>query len=108
MSVMCLKVMSALQAVVNLPTETALVYVVIPAEQRHFRDHDAFLEEVGQRLVKVKSCSKSNYVLSALSRVAHPQAWLAELTPECQRQLLPDRSSAATIATWTSDLNPVL
>lgn len=52
----CPNIISALQAVVNLPTETALVYVVIPAEQQHSRDHDAFLEEVGQRLVKVKLC----------------------------------------------------
>ncbi|KAK9864697.1 hypothetical protein WJX84_012091 [Apatococcus fuscideae] len=41
------------QAVVNLPTETALVYVIIPKEQQHSKDHDAFLEQIGQRLTQV-------------------------------------------------------
>lgn len=74
----CPQVMFALQAVVNLPTETALVYVVIPAEQQQSRDHDAFLEEIGQRLVKVDSCSKGNYVLSkSVSALPIPKhGWL--------------------------------
>ena len=46
-----------MQAVVNLPTETALVFVVLPPEQQQSRDHDAFLERVGQSLAQVESSS---------------------------------------------------